>query len=392
MNKLLFLLPSLASADLLQDLYKESFHEAFNVSFTASIIFLILFIVICLLYLFVFARKSKTKRKRKVIVQAGDIISTVHSKIIKRDVDLLRALDGYLSILHQKAAQDNNKVYFNFSQYCPRHVKAMHDKVCILFYTLAEFVIEHAKNSHIIIGLRPKKSSSENMVRYEFYIKCDCPIPQLEQGDINKTLEKHGKMIEVVYKNKKELKNCVFFEFHKLKTAKIVADILGTKINFSRWQKHNFLSFELEFELSDKLCEARNKYSHFFGLNTIILEDDICGFYHIASKLKQFKLNIQPKMDLAIAKEHLFNKIFSPKFIFINTRVLRNFTANEIKQIKEKQANHGFIVILISDSTAFDHYNGSLESYVLLKNPVNIDALLAAMNTPPPRLFKQNNK
>lgn len=392
MNKLLFLLPSLANADLLQDLYKKNFHENTHTNFTVLIIFLVIFIVICLLYLSVFARKTKGKKKHKIIVQAGDIISTVHSKIIKRDVDLLRVLDGYLSILHQKAAQDNNKVYFNFSHYYPRYVKAMHDKVCILFYTLAEFVIEHAKNSHIIIGLRPKKSSNEKSVRYEFYIKCDCPIPQLERGDISNTLEKHGKMIEIIYKGKKELKNCVFFEFHKLKSAKLVADILGTKINFSRWQKHNFLSFELDIELSDKLCEARNRYSHFYGLNTIILEDDICGFYQIASKLKQFKLNIQPKMDLAIAKEHLFNPIFSPKFIFMNTRVLRNFTAKEINQIKEKQANHGFVIILISDSSALDCYNGSFENYVLLKNPVNIDTLLAAMDTPPHKLFKQNNK
>lgn len=392
MNKLLFLLPSLASADLLQDLYKKNFHETLDSSFTTSIIFLIVFIIICLLYISVFARKVKAKKRKKVIVQAGDIISTVHSKIIKRDVDLLRALDGYLSILHQKAAESNNKVYFNFNHHYTRNVKTMFDKVCVLFYTLAEFTIEHSKNSHIIIGLRPKKASNEKMVKYEFYIKADSPIPQLEEGDIAKTLLKHGKMIEIVHKGKKELKNCVFFEFHKLKSAKVVADILGTKINFSRWQKYSFLSFELELELSDKLCEVRNIYSGLRGLNTIILEDDICSFYHLASKLKQFKLNIQPKMDLSIAKEHLFNKIFSPRFIFINTRVLRNFTANEINQIKEKQVNQGFIVILISDSVAFDSYNGSFNDYVLLKNPVNIDTLLAAMNTPPPRLFKQQNK
>ncbi|MDY5304897.1 MAG: hypothetical protein SPH02_08315, partial [Campylobacter sp.] len=314
----------------------------------------------------------------------GNIISTVHTKMIKKDVDLLRILDGYLSILHQKVAKRGNKVCFNFSHHYPRYVKAMHDKVCILFYTLSEFVIEHTENSHIMIGLRTKKSSSQKSVRYEFYIKSDCPIPQLEKGDIKNTLEKHSKMIEIIHKGKKELKNCVFFEFYKLKSAKLVADILGTKINFSSWQKHNFLSFELEFELSDKLYEAKNTYSHFFGLNTIILEDDICGFYQIASKLKQFKLNIQPKMDLKLAKKHLFNPIFLAKFIFINTRVLRNFTAKEIDHIKQKQAKYGFVIILISDSAAFDHYNGSFENYVLLKRPVNMDTLLAAMNTPPP--------
>ncbi len=382
MNKLLLLLPSLASADLIQDLYKEQFYQLSKSNFEIITAFLVIFIIVALIYLFSLAKKSK----HKTIVQTGDIISTVHTKMIKKDVDLPRILDGYLSILHQKVAKRGNKIYFNFSHHYPRYVKAMHDKVCILFYTLSEFVIEHTENSHIIIGLRTKKSNSQKSVRYEFYIKSDCPLPQLEKGDIKNTLEKHSKMIEIItYKGKKELKNCVFFEFYKLKTAKLVADILGTKINFSRWQKHNFLSFELEFELSDKLYEAKNTYSHFFGLNTIILEDDICGFYQIASKLKQFKLNIQPKMDLKLAKEHLFNPIFLAKFIFINTRVLRNFTAKEINHIKQKQAKYGFVIILISDSAAFDHYNGSFENYVLLKRPVNIDTLLAAMNTPPPK-------
>lgn len=383
MNKLLLLLPSLASADLIQDLYKEQFYQLSKSNFEIITAFLLIFIIIALIYIFSLAKKSK----HKTIVQAGNIISTVHTKMIKKDVDLLRILDGYLSILHQKVAKRGNKVCFNFSHRYPRYVKAMHDKVCMLFYTLSEFVIEHTENSHIMIGLRTKKSSSQKSVRYEFYIKSDCPIPQLEKGDIKNTLEKHSKMIEIIHKGKKELKNCVFFEFYKLKTAKLVADILGTKINFSRWQKHNFLSFELEFELSDKLCKASNRYSHFFGLNTIILEDDICGFYQIASKLKQFKLNIQPKMDLKLAKEHLFNPIFLAKFIFINTRVLRNFTAKEINHIKQKQAKYGFVIILISDSAAFDHYNGSFENYVLLKRPVNMDTLLAAMNTPP-RLLK----
>ena len=381
MNKLLLLLPSLASADLIQDLYKEQFYQLSKSNFEIITAFLLIFIIVALIYIFSLAKKSK----HKTIVQTGDIISTVHTKMIKKDVDLLRILDGYLSILHQKVAKRGNKVCFNFSHHYPRYVKAMHDKVCILFYTLSEFVIEHTENSHIMIGLRTKKSSSQKSVRYEFYIKSDCPIPQLEKGDIKNTLEKNSKMIEIItYKGKKELKNCVFFEFYKLKTAKLVADILGTKINFSSWQKHNFLSFELEFELSDKLYEAKNTYSHFFGLNTIILEDDICGFYQIASKLKQFKLNIQPKMDLKLAKEHLFNPIFLAKFIFINTRVLRNFTAKEINHIKQKQAKYGFVIILISDSAAFDHYNGSFENYVLLKHPINIDTLLAAMNTPPP--------
>ncbi|MCI7013907.1 MAG: hypothetical protein MR878_00785 [Campylobacter sp.] len=383
MNKLLLLLPSLASADLIQDLYKEQFYQLSKSNFEIITAFLLIFIIIALIYIFSLAKKSK----HKTIVQAGNIISTVHTKMIKKDVDLLRILDGYLSILHQKVAKRGNKVCFNFSHRYPRYVKAMHDKVCMLFYTLSEFVIEHTENSHIMIGLRTKKSSSQKSVRYEFYIKSDCPIPQLEKGDIKNTLEKHSKMIEIIHKGKKELKNCVFFEFYKLKTAKLVADILGTKINFSRWQKHNFLSFELEFELSDKLCKASNRYSHFFGLNTIILEDDICGFYQIASKLKQFKLNIQPKMDLKLAKEHLFNPIFLAKFIFINTRVLRNFTAKEINHIKQKQAKYGFVIILISDSAAFDHYNGSFENYVLLKRPVNMDTLLAAMNTPPPPDF-----
>ena len=385
MNKLLLLLPSLASADLIQDLYKEQFYQLSKSNFEIITAFLLIFIIVALIYIFSLAKKSK----HKTIVQAGNIISTVHTKMIKKDVDLLRILDGYLSILHQKVAKRGNKVCFNFSHHYPRYVKAMHDEVCILFYTLSEFVIEHTENSHIMIGLRTKKSSSQKSVRYEFYIKSDCPIPQLEKGDIKNTLEKHSKMIEIIHKGKKELKNCVFFEFYKLKSAKLVADILGTKINFSSWQKHNFLSFELEFELSDKLCKASNRYSHFFGLNTIILEDDICGFYQIASKLKQFKLNIQPKMDLNLAKEHLFNPIFLAKFIFINTRVLRNFTAKEINHIKQKQAKYGFVIILISDSAAFDHYNGSFENYVLLKPPVNRDTLLAAMNTPPPPLKSQ---
>ena len=383
MNKSLLLLPSLASADLIQDLYKEQFYQLSKSNFEIITAFLVIFIIASLIYLFSLAKKSK----HKTIVQTGDIISTVHTKMIKKDVDLLRILDGYLSILHQKVAKRGNKVCFNFSHHYPRYVKAMHDKVCILFYTLSEFVIEHTENSHIMIGLRTKKSSSQKSVRYEFYIKSDCPIPQLEKGDIKNTLEKHSKMIEIIHKGKKELKNCVFFEFYKLKTAKLVADILGTKINFYSWQKHNFLSFELEFELSNKPYEVKNRYSHFFGLNTIILEDDICGFYQIASKLKQFKLNIQPKMDLKLAKEHLFNPIFSPKFIFINTRVLRNFTTKEINQIKQKQAKYGFLIILISDSAAFDHYNGSFENYVLLKHPINIDTLLAAMNTTPPLDF-----
>ena len=388
MNKLLLLLPSLASADLIQDLYKEQFYQLSKANFEIITAFLVIFIIASLIYLFSLVKKSK----QKTIVQAGNIISTVHTKMIKKDIDLLRILDGYLSILHQKVAKRGNKVYFNFGHHYPRYVKAMHDKVCMLFYTLSEFVIEHTENSHIIIGLRTKKSSSQKSVRYEFYIKSDCPIPQLQKGDIKNTLEKHSKMIEITtYKGKKELKNCVFFEFYKLKTAKLVADILGTKINFSRWQKHSFLSFELEFELSDKLCEVSNRYSHFFGLNTIILEDDICGFYQIASKLKQFKLNIQPKMDLKLAKEHLFNPIFLAKFIFINTRVLRNFTAKEINHIKQKQAKYGFVIILISDSVAFDHYNGSFENYVLLKRPVNMDTLLAAMNTPPTSQIKLFN-
>ena len=384
MNKLLLLLPSLASADLIQDLYKEQFYQLSKSNFEIITAFLLIFIIVALIYIFSLAKKSK----HKTIVQTGDIISTVHTKMIKKDVDLLRILDGYLSILHQKVAKRGNKLCFNFSHHYPRYVKAMHDEVCILFYTLSEFVIEHTENSHIMIGLRTKKSSSQKSVRYEFYIKSDCPIPQLEKGDIKNTLEKNSKMIEIItYKGKKELKNCVFFEFYKLKTAKLVADILGTKINFYSWQKHNFLSFELEFELSDKLYEAKNTYSHFFGLNTIILEDDICGFYQIASKLKQFKLNIQPKMDLKLAKEHLFNPIFLAKFIFINTRVLRNFTAKEINHIKQKQAKYGLVIILISDSAAFDHYNGSFENYVLLKHPINIDTLLAAMNTTPPHDF-----
>lgn len=390
MTRLLFLLPALLSADLIQDLHKESFYQTFESDFTIITAFLVAFAIISLVYLFSLTRKNKYTRKHKIIIQTGDVINTVHSKIAKKDVDLLRILDGYLSILHQKAAKSNNKIYFNFNQHYPRYVQVVHEKLCVLVYTLAEFVLDHIKDSHIFIGIRPKKSSGEGMVRYEFYIKTDNQIPQLELGDISNTLETHGKMLEVLHKGKKELMNCVFFEFHKLKQARILAKILGTKVSFSRWQKHSMLSFELELPISKALCDIKNKYSSFFGLNTVILEDDICGFYQIASNLKQFSANIQPKMDLELAKEHLFNPIFTPSYVFINTRVLRKFSAKEIKDIEKNQENHGYQIILISDSTEYDEYDGSLKNYVLVKNPISIDTLLAAMSTPPPQLFKQN--
>ena len=100
MNKLLLLLPSLASADLIQDSYKEQFYQLSKANFEIITAFLVIFIIASLTYLFSLTKTSK----HKTIIQTGDIISAVHSKIIKKDVDLLRILDGYLSILHQKAA------------------------------------------------------------------------------------------------------------------------------------------------------------------------------------------------------------------------------------------------------------------------------------------------
>ena len=157
MNKLLLLLPSLASADLIQDSYKEQFYQLSKANFEIITAFLVIFIIAALVYIFSLANNSARKGAHTAIVQVGDIIKKVHSKITTKDIDLLRILDSYLSILHQKAGNSGNKIYFNFNHNYPRHVKAMQNKLCVLFYTLAEFVIEHTKNSHIFIGARIKK-------------------------------------------------------------------------------------------------------------------------------------------------------------------------------------------------------------------------------------------
>ena len=61
MNKLLLLLPSLASADLIQDLYKEQFYQLSKSNFEIITAFLLIFIIVALIYIFSLAKKSKHK-------------------------------------------------------------------------------------------------------------------------------------------------------------------------------------------------------------------------------------------------------------------------------------------------------------------------------------------
>lgn len=367
---ILVLLCATGFADTLQDAYALSLKNEPKETYEVLNYFIFIFAAfgVGFLYSIIRFKRESLAPKKKIALAPLQKMPKNNGISKMKEIDFCEATDGYLEVLHKKSAKHNNKIFFYFNQKHPRFLVMNHAQICPLFFTLCEFTNDMLNDANITIGLR-KKDQNNDKITYEFFVKSNRILADIEVGNIEKTLEKKGK----------------YLEFKKLEMIANTAKLLGTDVSFTKWQRHCFFSFSYQFEIAEKQKshdknEKFNDFSRFAGKNTIILDSSKDAFFNLATKLKQLGANVQQKFDINLAKEHLFSVIYTPSYVFISTKVLRQMTANEIKRLNESKNTHNFKLILLSDNENYDEVRGDVKDYFLLYRPFNLDALIAALD------------
>lgn len=368
---LLFLLCSLAFGDSIQTLYQSQIDDMLtNKSMILNVFMTIFALFGATLLLIVFKfKKNKPKRKKHQINHMATLSPRSFARK-EKNMDICRVLDIYFGILHEKASKNNNKIFFSFNAHQHRMIVLTDTQICSVFFTLCEFVCELIKNAHITIGLRVKKEE-ETKINFEFFIKCNKLLSDLKSENIEKTLFLKSNILA----------------FKKLSNAAKIARGLNIKVFCQKWQRYSMLHFDYTFKKGDGVCPVLKRFNR---QNTIILENSKWGFFHMASELKKLGLSVQPRHDINSSKKHLFSPIFTPAFVFINTKVLRGFTFAEIDELEKSRKNHGYKLILISDNASNDNFTWDIKDCYFLRHPFNDDALLSILDTPINRMLTKN--
>ena len=288
--------------------------------------------------------------------------------------DIVQSLEGYFDILHMKAAKGSNKVLFSFNQNQQRNFIMNLREINFTLFSLAEFLLENTTNSIISIGLKPIdlayiSKDGKKMRKYYFYVR------------VNKNLEAlKNEIKDVVFNNMKDLK------FKNLVQANNFAKEFGYSIDFKTYEK--FSSFSFCLELIECENSKKNHKSILSNKNCIILEDDVNAFSNLALTLRRYGVGTQPFLNVQTAKKHIFNAIYKPDFVIINTKFFRlstknakAFTKDEINSLLRIKQNKGFTLIIISDNADHDDFSSKIKDYYLLKQPFSPDLLLSILKT-----------
>lgn len=368
---LLFLLCSFALGDSIQDLYQSQIDNMLINKSVLLNVFMTIFALFGagLLLILIKFKKNKLKNKKHQINHMA-ILNPKGFTRKEKNMDLCRVLDIYFSILHEKASKNNNKIFFSFNSHQHRMIVLADTQICFIFFTLSEFVCDLIKNAHITIGVRIK-NQDEQKINYEFFVKSNKLLSDVKSANIEKTLFLKSNILA----------------FKKLGSAAKIARALDIKVFHEKWQRYSMLHFNHTFKKGEGTCPVLKRFSR---QNTLILENSKWGFFHIASELKKLGLRVQPSYDINSSKKHLFSPIFSPAFVFINTKVLRSFTYDEIEELQKSRKNHGFKLILISDNASNDNFTWDIKDCYFLRHPFNDDALLSILDTPINRLVANN--
>ncbi|OCR88683.1 hypothetical protein CFT13S00388_00225 [Campylobacter fetus subsp. testudinum] len=360
-----------SSSDL-KTTYFSSYHLYSNKNDSAlidSIIFTAITVVfISLIMLIIFLRVEKIKKlkskNRLKIIQEPFYMEKIHKKFMlskPQQGDIVERLELFFKILHIKAAKNNNVVVFNYDPKQHRYFSADFKIISYAVHMLNQFVINIISNSSIILTI--KNTNITNRI-YKVTLKANANI--LEMDDNIKDALK-GKTKNINYK--------------KLVIASNIAKLLGSKLRYQ--SKSSEFEFSFNLLLTPLQQDNKHKFINEYKneINALIAEDDINSFHTLTAGLRHYDIKIKPNYTWEIVKKHITDTIFRPELVFIQAKIIKKLSKNDINILKEHKERKNITFIILSNNASYDDVNKVLDFETFtLKQPYTQDALLAVLN------------
>lgn len=359
---LLYVFASLAVCDSLEEMSEKGFDYGMQSDEWILEIFMIIIALLGVLFLFSLLHINMYTKKQGSTKQIdkNKKIDTMIVEKGKHEVDICMALNLNFPLLHEKAAKQNNSVFFIFDNKVPRNIVINHTYSISIFFTLAEFMLDEVSDSAVIISVVPLQIN-ENDVKYKFLVKTNRLLPELKDGLLGDILKGKEKLLR----------------YKKLNFILNKANQLHIAIEFKNMQKYSEFSFTSTFEYAKRLepvylPDLRKQ-------KAVILEHDKNSFFVLSTKLAKMGIKVFNCYEPDEIKKHLQNSIFSTNYVFLNTRLLRSFTKTEIAELAQCKKEHNFKLILISDNQKYDNIASEIEHDCFLKRPFSMDAFFAGI-------------
>ncbi len=364
---------SVNSNSNLKTTYFSSYHLYSNTKNNSalmnSIIFTALIVAFISLIMFIiFLRIEKPKKlqlkNRLKIIQEPFYMEKIHRKFMlskPQQGDIVERLELFFKILHIKAAKNNNVVIFNYDPKQHRYFSADFKIISYAVHMLTQFVINIISNSSIVLTI--KSINATNNV-YKVTLKANTNLIEMD-NNIKDALK--GKTKNINYK--------------KLVIASDIAKLLGSKL---RYQSK---SSEFEFSFNLLLTPIQKDNNHKFineyknEISAIIAEDDINSFYTLTAGLRHYDIKTKPNHNWEIVKKYITDTIFKPELVFIQAKIIKKLSKNDINVLKEHKERKNITFIILSNNSSYDDVNKLLDfETFILRQPYTQDALLAVLN------------
>ena len=376
MIKFLFLLSSVLGANEIQsEFYKSLKDMDYNENILILNIFAVVFLVTSLTFVFKILRNKpmQTSTNLNNVKNEKYIAKLNFNYMIQKNKkhDIVQTLESYFEILHLKAAKSENRVIFRFNQNQGRYFLMNSQEVNLTLFSLLEFILENTANAVITVNIRQNSKGEltkhgTKMCKYHFFVRVNKNLKDLEFR-INSVINANAKDLKLKY----------------LAQARNFAEEFGYKIDFCLNEKFSTFGFYKDlYELGYK-----KQKQALINKNCVILENDISAFGNFALLLRSFGANTQPFMNADTSKNHIFNAIYKPDFVIINTKFFRTnsknnkaFNKDEIEALMRAKRNKKFTLILVSDNKNYDEIDTRLSDFYLIKEPFCADVLLEILN------------
>ena len=376
MIKLFLLLNSavcLMANEIQSEFYKSLKNMDYNENTLILNIFAVVFLVTSLIFVFkiLLNKPMQTSTNIKEIKHEKYIAKlNFHYSIQKsKKQNIIQTLESYFDILHIKAAKGSNRVIFHFNQNQGRYFLMNSQEINLTLFSLLEFLLENTTNAVITINIKPNSQgklikNGTKIQNYHFFVRVNKNLKDLEFR-INSVLTNNAKDLKLKY----------------LTQAKNFAGEFGYEITCELHEKFSTFGFYKDlYELGLKTPKQNQALTN---KNCVILDDDISAFGNFALLLRSFGANTQPFLSTNTSKNHIFNAIFKPDFVIINTKFFHTnsknskaFSKDEIEALMRAKRNKNFVLILVSNSANYDEIDNKLSDYYLLKEPFCADVFL----------------
>lgn len=242
-------------------------------------------------------------------------------------------------------------------------------EINLTLFSLLEFLLENTTNAVITINIKPNSQgklikNGTKIQNYHFFVRVNKNLKDLEFR-INSVLTNNAKDLKLKY----------------LTQAKNFAGEFGYEITCELHEK--FSTFGFYKDLYELGLKTPKQNQALINKNCVILDDDISAFGNFALLLRSFGANTQPFLSTNTSKNHIFNAIFKPDFVIINTKFFHTnsknskaFSKDEIEALMRAKRNKNFVLILVSNSANYDEIDNKLSDYYLLKEPFCADVFL----------------